>query len=202
MKEEFGFDSFLEGQHESLQVLLEKEESALLVLATGGGKSLVYQYAALFAGRALVVVVTPLISLMTDQLNKLPDCLRGACLNSYQTAKQKSEIMGAVRRGAVDVLYVSPERLVVEDLTTFGRDISFFCVDEVHCATEWSHCFRPSFLKLNEIIFSRFRCRRVLGLTATATKQTENALKELFYFQHVFRCKDLSRINLSLSITR
>lgn len=83
LKEKFGFDDFLEGQLDAIKMLLNKKENALVVLATGGGKSLIYQYVSLFLP-GLVIIVTPLISLMTDQLNKIPSFMTGACLNSQQ----------------------------------------------------------------------------------------------------------------------
>ena len=84
LKERFGHDEFMEGQLEAVKVLVEKRNNALVVLATGGGKSLIYQFVTQFLP-GLVLVVTPLIALMTDQLNKLPDFMPGACLNSQQT---------------------------------------------------------------------------------------------------------------------
>ena len=81
LKERFGHDDFLPGQLEAIKILIHKRKNALVVLATGGGKSLIYQYAAQFMP-GLILVVTPLIALMTDQLGKLPDFMPGACINS------------------------------------------------------------------------------------------------------------------------
>ena len=96
LKERFGHDDFMEGQLEAIKILLQKRSSALVVLATGGGKSLVYQFAAQFMP-GLVLVVTPLIALMTDQLNKLPDFLPGACLNSQQKFLTKQQVVQSVQ---------------------------------------------------------------------------------------------------------
>ena len=84
LKERFGHDEFLEGQLDAIKILTQKRKNALVVLATGGGKSLIYQYTTQFMP-GLILVVTPLISLMTDQLGKLPDFMPGACINSQQS---------------------------------------------------------------------------------------------------------------------
>ena len=93
---------------------------------------------------------------------------------------------------------MSPERLTVEDFSRYGQQVSMMCIDEVHCSSEWSHNFRPSFLKLGDIICNRLNCDIVLGLTATATKDTEMSLVKDFDFKEVIRSQDLSRINLNL----
>lgn len=107
---------------------------------------------------------------------------------------------------AIKVLYITPERLFLEDLTKFGRKISMVCVDEIHCASEWSHNFRPTYLMLHEMVKEKLGSKtRVLGLTATATKSTQKHICNLFdiaYPEHLVTQKGLSRLNLQLSITR
>lgn len=179
--------------------------NSLVVLATGGGKSLVYQYTTQFMP-GLVLVVTPLISLMTDQLGKLPDFMPGACINSQQSFPTKQAVLQAIRDKQIKCLFITPERFFTEDLGKYGRKISMVCVDEIHCASEWSHNFRPTYLMLHEMIREKLgpSCR-VLGLTATATKSTQRQICSLFDIQfpeHLITQPDLSRLNLQLSITR
>lgn len=122
----------------------------------------------------LVLVVTPLIALMTDQLNKLPDFIPGAALNSQQSFDLKKKVVQAVQEGKIKTLFITPERLFTEDLQKFGRKISMVCVDEIHCASEWSHNFRPTYLMLHEMVREKLGSETiVLGLTATATKSTQ-----------------------------
>ena len=201
LKEKFGFENFFEGQLESIKAILEKEESCMCILSTGGGKSLIYQYCSLFM-EGLCIVITPLISLMTDQLQKLPACISGACLNSYQNSIHKKQVSEALSNNQISVLFLSPERLVVEDFEKHKQKISLVCIDEIHCSSEWSHNFRPSYLKLEDVICNRLNCNRILGLTATATKDTEMSLVREYGFKNVVRNNDLSRMNLSLCITR
>jgi ATP-dependent DNA helicase Q4 len=150
----------------------------------------------------LVVVISPLISLMTDQIQKLPTCITGACFNSYQTLAQKKQVIEALSKNKISVLFLSPERLMIEDFSRYNQHVSMVCIDEVHCSSEWSHNFRPSYLKLEDIIFNRLDCPVVLGLTATATKNTEKSLISSYGFKKIVRSNDLSRLNLSLCITR
>ena len=205
LKERFGHDEFMEGQLEAIKVLVQKRSNALVVLATGGGKSLVYQYVTQFMP-GLVLVVTPLIALMTDQLNKLPDFLPGACLNSQQKYQTKQQVVTSVQEKNIKVLFITPERLFTEDLNKFGRKISMVCVDEIHCASEWSHNFRPTYLMLHEMVKEKLgKKARVLGLTATATRSTQRQICRIFdvkYPEHLVTQPDLSRLNLQLAITR
>lgn len=108
---------------------------------------------------------------MSDQLQKLPDFIPGACLNSQQTHQTKKAVIKAVTEKKIKVLFITPERLFMEDLSKFGRHISMVCVDEIHCSSEWSHNFRPAYLVLHEMIREKLgEATRVIGLTATATK--------------------------------
>ncbi len=112
----------------------------------------------------------------------------------------------AVCEKKIKVLFITPERLFMEDLAKFGRKISMVCVDEVHCASEWSHNFRPTYLMLHEMVKEKLGSEcRVLGLTATATRSTQKQICSIFdikYPEHLVTQPDLSRLNLQLSITR
>lgn len=208
LKERFGHESFKPGQLEAIKILLEKKQNALVVLATGGGKSLVYQFTSLFLD-GLVIVVTPLISLMTDQLGKLPDFIPGASLNSQQPYALKKQVVQAIQDKHIKVLFISPEKFFIEDFSKYNRKIAMVCVDEIHCASEWSHNFRPAYLKLHDMIKDKVTSQGsgcvVLGLTATATKATQKSVCAIFDIQypaHIVTEPNLARINLSLSITR
>eukprot|EP00347_Sterkiella_histriomuscorum_P010247 403377026 len=208
LKDKFGHESFRAGQLEAIKILLVKKENALVVLATGGGKSLVYQYVSMFMN-GLIIIVTPLISLMTDQLGKLPDFLPGASLNSHQNYQLKKEVIKAIQDKHIKVLFISPEKFFMEDFSKYNRKIAMVCVDEIHCASEWSHNFRPAYLKLHDMIKEKVTSQKdscvVLGLTATATKATQKSVCKIFnvqYPEHIVTEPNLSRMNLSLSITR
>lgn len=170
-----------------------------MVLATGAGKSLCYQYVTQFLP-GLVLVVTPLIALMTDQLQKLPDFIPGAALNSQQSFATKQAVIRAVTEKKIKVLFITPERLFMEDLSKFDRKISMVCVDEIHCSSEWSHNFRPAYLVLHEMIKEKLGDEtRVIGLTATATKAAQHQICSIFdvkYPEHIVTQPDLSRLNL------
>ncbi|XP_076449697.1 ATP-dependent DNA helicase Q4-like isoform X2 [Babylonia areolata] len=178
----FGFASFRQGQKETITRILNGE-STLVVLSTGGGKSLCYQLPAyLYAQRAqgIALVVSPLVSLMEDQVTGLPPGVRGACLNSAMTPGQRDNVLSDVNAGKVHFLLVSPEAVVGAGGRGPGSfpsadklpPIFFACIDEVHCLSEWSHNFRPSYLRICKVLRDKYGVGCFLGLTATATKRT------------------------------
>jgi superfamily II DNA helicase RecQ len=118
----------------------------------------------------------------------------------------KQAVVKAVKDMKIKVLFITPERLFMEDLSKFGRKISMVCVDEIHCASEWSHNFRPAYLVLHEMIKEKLgEETRVIGLTATATRAAQEQICSIFdikYPEHIVTQTDLSRLNLQLSITR
>jgi ATP-dependent DNA helicase RecQ len=169
LRGQFGFEQFRPGQEEVIKHLLAGR-SAAAIFPTGGGKSLCYQLPALvFSG--LTVVVSPLIALMKDQIDRLKGrAIPAERLDSSLTADQSGEIMNAVRAGKLRLLYVAPERFNNERFRqAISRvRVSLFAVDEAHCISEWGHNFRPDYLKLAR--FSKdCRAKRVLALSATAT---------------------------------
>jgi len=127
-------------------------------------------------------------------------------LNSQQTYVTKKAVIKAVQDKKIKVLFITPERLFMEDLSKFNREISMVCVDEIHCASEWSHNFRPAYLVLHEMIKEKLGPKtRVIGLTATATKAAQQQICEIFDIKHpenIVTQPDLSRFNLQLSVTR
>ncbi|MBI1321420.1 MAG: DNA helicase RecQ [Candidatus Hydrogenedens sp.] len=167
----WGYDSFRPNQAEAMRCVLEGRDS-VVVLPTGGGKSLCYQAPAM-AMDGMAVVVSPLIALMKDQVDALDQCgIPAACINSTLMAHEKREIARSVRSGAIKLLYVAPERLVQERFLDFLREtpISFFAIDEAHCISMWGHDFRPEYRGLAHLK-EEFPGASVHAYTATATPQ-------------------------------
>jgi len=170
LKEYFGYEQFREGQAQVIDYLLRGENVAC-IMPTGGGKSICYQVPAmLFDG--LTVVVSPLISLMKDQVDSLTAVgIPATFINSSLTAAEASERIAELKQGKYKLLYVAPERLegnfFIELLNEV--DIPFIAVDEAHCISQWGHDFRPSYSRLGEIINKLHKQPIIAALTATAT---------------------------------
>ncbi|XP_077404749.1 ATP-dependent DNA helicase Q4 [Vanacampus margaritifer] len=179
---ELGYSSFRAGQEEAIMRILSGL-STLVVLSTGMGKSLCYQLPAyLYAKRSncITLVISPLVSLMDDQLSGIPSNLKAACIHSNMTMKQRETAIQKVKAGLVCVLLLSPEALVGGGGASSGclpsaqelPPVAFACIDEAHCVSEWSHNFRPCYLRLCKVLRERLGVRCLLGLTATATLST------------------------------
>uniref|UniRef100_A0AAY5F594 DNA 3'-5' helicase n=1 Tax=Electrophorus electricus TaxID=8005 RepID=A0AAY5F594_ELEEL len=179
---DFGYKSFRPGQEKAIMRILSGL-STLVVLSTGLGKSLCYQLPAyLYALRSkcITLVVSPLVSLMDDQLSGLPPKLKAACIHSNMSQKQREAAIEKVKAGQVHVLLLSPEALVGGGHAGSGclpptdqlPPVAFACIDEAHCVSEWSHNFRPCYLRLCKVLRERLGVRCLLGLTATATLST------------------------------
>jgi ATP-dependent DNA helicase RecQ len=170
LKEIFGFDSFKPGQEEAIRAVLEGRDT-LAVMPTGGGKSLCYQVPALMQ-ESLTVIVSPLISLMKDQVDSLlqSSVTDAATLHSGLSPEERWEVERRVRTGEVKMLYVAPERLrSLEFVLALRRaGVGLFVVDEAHCISEWGHNFRPDYLFLPRAV-KDLGNPPVLALTATAT---------------------------------
>ncbi|XP_066873773.1 ATP-dependent DNA helicase Q4 isoform X1 [Kogia breviceps] len=152
--------------------------STLLVLPTGAGKSLCYQLPALLYFRrspCLTVVVSPLMSLMDSQVSGLPPGLKAVCIHSGMTKKERDSALQKVRSARVQVLMLSPEALVGAGgaalLAQLPR-VAFVCIDEAHCLSQWSHNFRPCYLRVCQVLRDGTGIGCFLGLTATATRST------------------------------
>ncbi|WP_373989258.1 DNA helicase RecQ [Duganella sp. BuS-21] len=146
---------------------------ALVLMPTGGGKSLCYQIPALLRD-GVGVVVSPLIALMQDQVDALEEVgVRAAFLNSTQTYEEASRIERLVRTGEIDLVYVAPERLMTERCLNLFQSskISLFAIDEAHCVSQWGHDFRPEYIKLS-VLHEQFPDVPRIALTATADPQT------------------------------
>ena len=167
----WGYGDFRQLQLESMQLVMERRDS-LTVLPTGGGKSLCYQVPAM-AREGLAIVVSPLISLMKDQVDALTNNgVPAAFINSAQTAAEKRQVARQIRRGDLKLLYISPERLLQPFTLDFlrGVQLSFVAIDEAHCISQWGHDFRPEYRQLSTLR-QEFPGISVHGYTATATEK-------------------------------
>ncbi|XP_071524359.1 uncharacterized protein RecQ4 isoform X2 [Panulirus ornatus] len=177
----FGYSAFRPGQEIAIMRILSGL-STLLVLSTGSGKSLCYQLPAYLYAKymhCITVCVSPLVSLMEDQVTGLPNFLHAVCLHTHQNPNQRLLAMNAIRSGRAHILLVSPEALVASRtggvLGTLLKDlppVAFACLDEAHCVSEWSHNFRPSYLRVCQVLRERLGVQTILGLTATARQAT------------------------------
>ncbi|HEY5194370.1 MAG TPA: RecQ family ATP-dependent DNA helicase [Solirubrobacteraceae bacterium] len=167
--ERFGLQSFRAGQREAVQAALEGRDS-LVVMPTGGGKSLCYQLPAL-AGETLVVVVSPLIALMADQLGRLQQAgVSAAMLASGMAEGHNAQALRSISSGEARLVLAAPERFASRAFreTLATREVGLFVVDEAHCVAEWGHDFRPDYLRLHDAIAALGR-PAVMATTATAT---------------------------------
>ncbi|HEY1042308.1 MAG TPA: DNA helicase RecQ [Telluria sp.] len=168
----FGYPAF-RGQQADIVEHVGSGGDALVLMPTGGGKSLCYQIPALLRD-GVGVVISPLIALMQDQVDALAEVgVRAAFLNSTQTFEESMRIERQVRMGELDLVYVAPERLMTPrcmELFESSR-IALFAIDEAHCVSQWGHDFRPEYIKLS-ILHERFPDVPRIALTATADQQT------------------------------
>jgi len=178
LQQVFGYDSFRGEQQEIIDHLMRGED-ALVLMPTGGGKSLCYQIPALLR-KGVGVVISPLIALMQDQVDALLELgVRAAFLNSTQDWREAREVEQAFLSGQLDLLYVAPERLLTDrclDLLSQGR-VSLFAIDEAHCVSQWGHDFRPEYLGLS-ILAERWPQVPRIALTATATAETRREIAQ------------------------
>ena len=168
----FGYDSFRAGQQEIIDHVVSGGD-ALVLMPTGGGKSLCYQIPALVR-TGVGVVISPLIALMQDQVDALRALgVRADFLNSTQDPDQRRLVEAEFASGELDLLYLAPERLRTESaMRLLDRGtISLFAIDEAHCVSQWGHDFRPDYLALSEL-HERWPDVPRIALTATATRAT------------------------------
>ena len=179
----FGYERFRGRQEEIVEHTIAGGDS-LVLMPTGGGKSLCYQIPALIRPGA-AVVVSPLIALMRDQVDGLLQAgVRAACLNSTLAYGEVLGVEARLRAGALDLLYVAPERLLGERTLALldEIDVALFAIDEAHCVAQWGHDFRPEYLQL-EVLHERFPSVPRIALTATADEATRQEIRQRLRLQ-------------------
>ncbi|MGA2270038.1 MAG: RecQ family ATP-dependent DNA helicase [Bryobacteraceae bacterium] len=178
LKKYWGYDSFRPMQERIIQSLMAGNDVAV-IMPTGGGKSLCYQLPALVLGQT-VVVISPLIALMQDQVAQLADMgIPSAVLNSTQPADEQRAVMRAAAQGAFRLLYLSPERLARQDTIGWLQKLplAFFAIDEAHCISEWGHEFRPEYRQLSSLR-ENFPEKPIAAFTASATRRVRHDILE------------------------
>lgn len=187
LKEYFGYFSFREGQEELIDAILQRRDS-LGIMPTGAGKSVCFQVPALlFEG--VTLVVSPLVSLMKDQVNALTQCgIKSAYINATLTEKQHEAVMKKAEDNQYKIIYVAPERLLNTEFISLCQkiDISMVCVDEAHCVSHWGHDFRPSYLQIKGFISNLQKRPVVTAFTATATQMVRDDITELIGLDNPF----------------
>ena len=171
LKHYFGYDSFRPGQEKIVRTILSGQDISA-VMPTGAGKSLCYQLPAL-ASDGITLVISPLISLMQDQVRSLIEMgVRAAYLNSSLTPGQLALATRNARSGMYKIIYVAPERLETQSFLSFAMnsDISLVAVDEAHCVSQWGQDFRPAYLRISEFVAKLKKRPPVAAFTATATE--------------------------------
>ena len=178
LRQIFGYHAFRPGQQEIIEDLIRGED-AFVLMPTGGGKSLCYQIPALHRP-GVGIVVSPLISLMKDQVDALVACgVRAAFYNSSLGSAEARKVLAMLHQGELDLLYIAPERLMHEDFVERLRDIpiALFAIDEAHCISQWGHDFRPEYCKLGRLR-QLFAGIPIIALTATAEAHTRQDIIE------------------------
>ncbi len=207
LKHYFGFDEFRQGQREIVTTALANRD-LLVVMPTGGGKSLCFQLPALLK-QGVTIVVSPLIALMQDQVQLLADNgISATFLNSSITTEERRDRARAIYDGEIKLLYLAPERLNQEFITNFLVDlhqevgIASFAIDEAHCVSEWGHDFRPDYRKLSQLR-EYFPKVPFLGLTATATDRVrQDIINQLDLREPAIHVASFNRPNLYYEVRR
>ncbi len=183
LNEIFGYKQFRHSQAEIIQSLIDQKD-VLVLMPTGGGKSLCYQIPSLISD-GTGIVVSPLIALMQDQVDALKQLgIRAAYLNSTLTSEQANQVEQDLMNQTIDLLYIAPERLLTERMMILlnRAKIALFAIDEAHCVSQWGHDFRPEYQQLR-ILHQRFPEIPRIALTATADKRTRHEIVQQLNLQ-------------------
>lgn len=203
LKQYFGYDAFRDGQEENVDAILQGRDT-LAVMPTGAGKSICYQVPAL-AQDGVAIVISPLISLMKDQVQNLIQIgIPAAYLNSSLTDRQMDLALNNAARGKYKIIYVAPERLLTPRFLSVSRGmkISMIAVDEAHCISQWGQDFRPSYLTIPEFIDNLPTRPTVCAFTATATQRVREDICQLIRLRDPFiRITGFDRKNLYYTVT-
>ena len=196
----YGYSSFYHMQLDVIECVMNHRD-AVVLMPTGGGKSICFQIPALISD-GCTIVVSPLLALMKDQVDALQaNGIPAAAINSTQSDAFNREIIEEVYAGHIKLLYISPERLLAE-LDTWSADmkISLIAIDEAHCISQWGHDFRPEYTRLSQLK-QRFHGVPVMALTATADRLTrEDIVKQLHIPDARLFISSFNRPNLSLRV--
>lgn len=204
LKKYFGYDSFRKGQKEIIENILGGKD-CLGVLPTGGGKSICYQIPALMK-EGLALVISPLISLMKDQVDSLVENgIKAGFINSSLAYDDYKKVLKKIKKGDIKILYVSPERLENEFFISFIKEckISFIACDEAHCISQWGHDFRPSYKMIPKIYDVLGNKVQVVAFTATATENVrEDIIKNLKLKEPFIKITGFDRENLTFEVKK
>lgn len=187
LKEIYGYDDFREGQKVIISSVLSRRDT-LGVMSTGGGKSICYQIPALLF-RGITLVISPLISLMKDQVDSLKLLgIKSVYINSTLSKEEYIEAIHKIKSGSVKIIYIAPERFENEKFSSFiGKlDISMVAVDEAHCISQWGHDFRKSYLEIPNFLKKIGKRPQILALTATATPQVREDIEDKLQMREPF----------------
>lgn len=203
LKRVFGYDGFREGQEDVIDSILSGRDT-LGILPTGAGKSICYQLPALMLS-GVTLVISPLISLMQDQVNALIQAgVPAAYLNRSLTDRQFNSALERMQQGKYRIVYVAPERLLTPRFLACVRklEISMVAIDEAHCISQWGQDFRPSYLDISEFIARLPQRPRLCAFTATATQKVKQDIVRLLEMRDPFvRVTGFNRPNLYLSVS-
>ena len=174
----FGYSEFRENQHEIINSILQNENT-LVIMPTGGGKSLCYQLSAI-ASEGTAIIISPLIALMKNQVDVLKGLFNidgvANVLNSSLSKSDVELVKDQIKNGITKLLYMAPESLTKQKNIDFLKDqkISFVAIDEAHCISEWGHDFRPDYRKINSAVQEINTKLKIIALTATATPKVQD----------------------------